>query len=673
MAGTITFTGLSSNMDFNSIIDALVSARRQAHIQPLEDWKALWEQKREAVSAIDSVLASFYTTVRGMDRTSEFLTRTATSSSTSVLTVTANSEAVPGTHTVVTNQLAQSETEAHRGIQNSIQYHAGVADQTAAINTSGSDKTFTYSYGGTTCTITVHDTDTLQDLRDDINADPGNPGVTAKIVTSGGQDHLVLVETTPDSTKVITIDPDEDMTLDGSDNTVNLSASTFTETVNASGTDKVFQLKYGSNDALSITVTTGTTLEGLRDLINAANAGVRAWVLDDGGTGSGARHLMLSGNNTGEDYTIQLNSGGATTLDGTSDTGDFTNGVGVFTETVTAQNAQLRIDGYPSGTWIERAGNHITDALAGVTMDLVTAGTATITIGTDKNTIIEKVEAFREAFNEVRTAILDATMYDAQTGEAGTLLGNYALQIVKSRLDSLVSSTAPGFRDPDDPYVNLQQLGFSTDVQYGSETEGLLVLDTSKLSAALDDDPDAVAKLFSSYFEGLTDSTQITFYSSLSTATAGIYEVEVDTDTEQGRFRLQDGDWGDWVALSGTSGDYSLTGTAGPERGLALHITHASGTGTHSAEVRLKNGVFTQISAEMEDLLSTSGPLETLDSNYSEIIDNTEARIAAEERRLAQYEELLKLRYARLDAYLEQMNSTQNFITQWAEKNSSSK
>lgn len=673
MAGTITFTGLSSNMDFNSIIDALVSARRKAHIQPLEDWKALWKQKREAVSAIDSVLASFYTTVRGMDRISEFLSRTAASSSTGVLTVTAQSEAVPGTHTVVINQLAQAETEAHRGIHNSIQYHAGVADQTAAINTSGSDKTFVYSYGGTTRTITVHDADTLQDLRDDINADPGNPGVTAKIVTTGGQDHLVLVETTPDSAKAITIDPDKNMTLDGTDNTINLTGSAFTETVNASGTDKIFQFKYGTNAAVSITVATGTTLEGLRNLINAANAGVKAWVLDDGGTGSGARHLMLSGNATGKGYTIQFDSGGATTLDGTGDTEDFTNAAGVFTETATAQNAQLRIDGYPSGTWIERASNHITDALAGVTLDLVTAGSATITIGTDKAAIIEKVEAFREAFNKVRTAILDATMYDPQTGETGTLLGNYALQIVKSRLDSLVSSTAPGFRDPDDPFVNLQQLGFSTDVQDGSETEGLLLLDTSKLSAALDNDPDAVAKLFSSYFEGLTDSTQITFYSTLSTATPGIYDVEVDADTQQGRFRLKNGEWGEWVALSGTSGDYHLTGVTGPERGLALHITCASGTGIHSAEVRLKNGVFTQISAEMEGLLSSSGPLETLDSNYSNIIENTEARIAAEERRLAQYEELLKLRYARLDAYLEQMNSTQNYITQWAQKNSTSK
>jgi flagellar hook-associated protein 2 len=672
MAGTITFTGMSADMDLNQVIDALVSARRQAHIQPLEDWKTLWETKQKAVNVVDSTLASFYSTIRGMDRINEFLTRTATSSTTGVLTVAANSEAVPGTHTIVANQLAQSETEVHRGIQNSIKFHAGVADQTDPINSSGSDKTFIYSYGGTTRTITVHDTDTLQNLRDDINADPGNPGVTAKIVTSGGQDHLVLVETTPDAAKVSSIDPDGDMTLDGTDDTTNLASSTFSETVNASGSDKILQLKYGTDAAVNITVTTGTTLEGLRNLINASPAGVRAWILDDGGTGSGARHLVLSGENTGEDYTIQLNSGGATTLDGTSDTENFTNGLGIFTETATARNAQFRLDGYPAGTWIERTTNHITDALNGVTMDLVAAGTATVTVGTDKTAVMEKVEAFREGFNQVRAVIINATMYDSETGETGPLLGNYALQIVKSRLDNLASEVAPGFRDPDDPYVNLQQLGFATDAQKGSETEGLLLLDTSKLSAALDDDPDAVAKLFSTYFEGLTNNAQVTFYSSLSTATPGIYDVEVDTNTQQGRFRLQGGDWGDWTALSGTSGNYYLTGTTAPERGLALYATYASGTGTHSAEVRLRNGVFTQISAEMGNLLSSTGPLETLTANYSDIIDNTEARIAAEERRLTQYEELLKLKYARLDAYLSKMNSTQNYLTQWSAKNSGS-
>ena len=671
MAGTISFPGMSSSQDFNSIIDALVAARRKARIEPLEKWQTQWEEKREVISGIDSTLSSFYTTVRSMDRLSEFLVRQASSSATSVLSASASSKALTGTHSIIVNQLAQAENEVHTGIQNSIQYHAGVDDKTASINSSGAAKTFKYSYNGTKITISVADGDTLETLVASINSDPSNPGVTAKIVTSDSQDHLVLVETSPDKTKAIVIDPDSDMTLDGTDSTVNLTSSTFTQTVNASGSAKVFQIKYGTDAAVDISVPTGTTVTGLRDLINAAAIGVTASVLDDGGTGSGSIHLVLRGQDTGSTFTILLNSGSGTTLNGTLDTEDFTDGAGIFTETASAQDAQIRVDGFPSGTYITRSTNVISDVIDGVTLTLAAAGTSTVTVTTDTDSILEKVEEFKDAFNAVRSAIIEATKYDAETGKAGTLLGNYALQIIKLRLDSLVSSAAPGFQDPDDAYISLGQVGFSTDTQDGSETEGLLILDTSVLSSALASNPDAVADLFASYLDGLTDSTDITFTSSLYTATAGTYDVEIDTVEEKGRFKIQGGDWRDWVALSGTSGNYTLTGVSGPERGIALSVKLASGTGTHTAQLRLKNGVIAEISNELENLLSTSGPLNTLDTNYAEIESNIEKRVSEEERRLALYEEMLQLRFARLDSYITTMTQIGNFLTSYSQSRSS--
>ena len=669
----ITFTGLSSNIDLNTIIDALVAARRSSQITPLENWKADWETKLESISAIDSALSSFYTTVRGMDRVNELLARTASSSNETVLTASANSDAVPGSHTVEVHQLAQAEKEVHRGIQNGIQYHSGVADKTASINASGTDKTFIYSYGGSTRTITVHSGDTLENLRDDINPDPGNPGVTAKIVTAGGKDHLVLVEAAPDGSKEIILDPNGNMTLDGTDGTTDFTTTTFAQTVNASGADKVFQYQYGSGSNISVTVATGATLQQLRDLINndGTNPGVRASILDDGGTGSAAMHLVLSGKDLGKDYTITLKTAVGTTLNGTSDTEDFTNGVGVFTEAMIAQNAQLRVDDYPPhpppDSWIERATNHVTDVIEGVTMELASAGNITLTVSTDTSATLEKIGAFKDAFNNVRTAIKEATLYDAKTGKAGSLLGNYAVQIIQSKLDAIVTATAPGF-STSDTYRNLQQLGFSTDVTEGSKTEGLLLLDTTILTAALNSNPDAVVDVFSAYFKGLSNDSQIAYQSSLPSITsAGIYDVEVDTATTQGRFKLStEATWHDWIALTGSSGDYTLTGAAGyAEKGLALHITYASGTGTHSAVVQLKNGVVTQMGLELENLLSTSGPLNTLDGSYNDIVTNIEKRIAQETNRLNNYQALLRKRFVRLDAYMNQMTQLGNYLTQY--------
>lgn len=668
MAGTISFPGLSGDQDFGSIIDALVSAGRKARVTPLENWKTQWENKIDVISEIDSALSSFYTTVRSMDRLTELLVRQASSSSSSVFTATASSRAATGTNSIVVNQLAQAETEVHAGITNSIQYHSGVSSAASSINDSGSDKTFKYSYNGATITITVNNGDTLNDLVGDINADPSNPGVTAKVVNADGADHLVLVETTPDSAKAIVIDPDSDMTLDGTGGTVDFTASTFVQTINASGVNKVFQIKYGSNDAVDITVPTGTTLTGLRDLINAAGMGVRASVLDDGGTGSGSLHLVLRGEATGSANMIVLNSGSGTTLDGSSDTEDLTETL--FSETASARDAEIRVDGFPSGSWIKRSGNTISDVIEGVTLTLAGTGTASLTVTTDTSAMIEKVEEFKDAFNNVRSIIREATKYDEDTGKTGTLLGNYALQIVKLKLDALAAGAAPGFQNPEDPYITLQQVGFSTDATEGSETEGLLLLDTSVLSEALASNPDAVADLFSAYLDGITDSTDITFSSALYTATAGSYDVEINTDTGEGRFKLEGGDWGDWIALSGSSGNYTLTGVSGPEKGIALSVKLTSGTGTHSAQLRLKNGIITQMGFEMEDLLSSSGPLNTITDNYNDIIENIENRIEQEERRLDLYEEMLELRFARLDAYISKMMQVSSFVSSFAQKSS---
>ena len=97
----------------------------------------------------------------------------------------------------------------------------------------------------------------------------------------------------------------------------------------------------------------------------------------------------------------------------------------------------------------------------------------------------------------------------------------------------------------------------------------------------------------------------------------------------------------------------------------------ASDTGTHTAQLRLKNGVIAEISNELENLLSTSGPLNTLDTNYAEIESNIEKRVSEEERRLDLYEEMLQLRFARLDSYITTMTQIGNFLTSYSQSRSS--
>jgi flagellar hook-associated protein 2 len=59
--------------------------------------------------------------------------------------------------------------------------------------------------------------------------------------------------------------------------------------------------------------------------------------------------------------------------------------------------------------------------------------------------------------------------------------------------------------------------------------------------------------------------------------------------------------------------------------------------------------------SEMYDLMSSSGPINSLKKNYNNVIDNLDDRIAAEEDRLKVYENMLKKRFAQLDAYISRM------------------
>ena len=549
---TITFSGISSGIDADAIVNALIEAERQTRIAPLENIKSQWEEKVSAMQEINSKLLSLYTVTKSMDTEAEFLVRTATSSDDDVLTASATSQAQVGSHTVVVNQLARVEKEVHTD---------GESSEDAVVNSSGSTQTFQYNYaGGSTISVDVPDGTTLEELKDLINNDPNNPGVTASILYDGTNYHLVLTGNDMGANNTIVVDPDSTATLTG-----------------------------------------------------------------------------------------------------------YTNGK--FTESQAASNAQIRVDGYPPDPdWIERTTNEINDVITGVTLYLKDTGTVSLTISTDRDAIKEKVNDFIDAFNEVRSTIMGYTYYDSDTGESGILNGNYATQIVKARLDNIVTRSQPGFLDGEEAYINLAQVGFYTDTEEGSATEGLLFLDESTFDDALNDDPDAVAELFAANFKGVTDDNRITYYSRTSNTQPGIYDVEINTDTEQGRFRPEGEDWHPWVALEGSSGDYYLTGETGyAEEGLALYTTYGSGTGTHSAQVRLKNGVAAELSRELDDLTSASdGPFNVIEENYNDIIDNLENKIAREEDRLEQYENRLRESFSRLEAFLSRMDTLSSYLTQLA-------
>ncbi|MEW6659157.1 MAG: flagellar filament capping protein FliD [Thermodesulfobacteriota bacterium] len=550
---SITFSGLGSSVDFQSIIDKLVSVE-SASINRYESWKSEWNDKITALETLNTKLTDFRTLAASMDTLTQFVDKTAASSDTSVLTVSASTTASSGTHSVLVNQLAQNEVEAHQGL----------AASTTVINSSGSAKVFAFSYaGGAAVSISVADGATLADLASAINSSGANPGVTATVMDMGAS--------------------------------------------------------YGAT----------------------------------------RYRLLLQGKDTGSTNSITIDDA-LTTLDGTGGTENFESTT--FTQTQAAQDAQIRVDGYPPGTWIERSTNTISDVITGVTLKLVSSSATAVqvTITDDTSAMQDKIESLVEQYNDVVANIKEQTKYDSTTGQAGILLGNYAVEIVKSALNSIGTGNAPGFQDPDDPYLNLAMIGITTDSDESSDTFGQLLIDDTALEEALNDNPDGVANLMAAYFQGVSDDTSgnITYYSAIPGITEpGIYEV---TATVSGGVLTGGTINGHAATISGDT----LTGQSGyPEYGLAVKINLVDGN--YSGTVRLQMGKSGQFSEKLDDLLSvTSGPLNILINNYQDIIDSIDEKIEAEQRRVDGIRSRLTTQFANVDSILSTLNQQSEYLSQ---------
>ncbi len=259
-----------------------------------------------------------------------------------------------------------------------------------------------------------------------------------------------------------------------------------TGTTVVTGSAKTFSYIYGGTRA-SIDVAADATLSDLVGLINndTNNPGVTASILNDGLGLSTSYHMVLTGRNTGAAYTI------------TDITDTFTGGTfssDDFTTTQEAQNSMLKVDGYPSDTYqdIQRSTNSVSDVIDGVTLSLVDSGSATVSITEDLATIRTTIETFVSGVNFVLDYIKDQTEYDEDTGEAGTMIGNYSYQIVQHRINDILTDAVPGLTDGVDTYVHLAQIGISTNPDNGGKWE----IDSTTLNNALSSDLEAVSKLF---------------------------------------------------------------------------------------------------------------------------------------------------------------------------------
>ncbi|MEJ8811111.1 flagellar filament capping protein FliD [Variovorax ureilyticus] len=282
---------------------------------------------------------------------------------------------------------------------------------------------------------------------------------------------------------------------------------------------------YSSRTAKSLTIDSpNNTLTGIRDAINAANAGVTASIVNDG-SGTPYR-LVLNSTTTGETSSMRISVNGDAALQ--SLMGNDPAGTQNLKQTVAAQNAKLDVNGIA----ITSTTNTVKEAIQGTTLTLVQTGTTGLSMKANTSTVTSAINDFVKAYNSLQSTAKSLTAYDTDTNTGGALVGDTTLRNIMNRVRQVLAT--PQSTGANDLKV-LNEIGVAF------QKDGTLLVDSTKLASALDTNLEGVSNLFASGtgstsgFGKQLDSLITDFTKtggSLSVATDGVTATIKDLDEQ---------------------------------------------------------------------------------------------------------------------------------------------
>ncbi len=298
----------------------------------------------------------------------------------------------------------------------------------------------------------------------------------------------------------------------------------------------------------SITITDGT-LKGVRDAINAAGMGVNAAIINDG------THFRLAlsskdGAASSMEITVADDDGNNSDPSGLSLL-SFNATANHMAQTGAGQDAQLTLNGIA----LTSASNVLTSAVSGLDITLKSAGNTSLSVTRDNATARGSINAFVESYNTLNKTMNDLSAYDPDTKRSGALQGDVTLLSIRSRLNAIIGNPVAGL-STDAPYRVLADIGITR-----SSIDGAMVIDSTKLDAALTDHPQAVASLFGEV--GVTTDNQIDYVSAEPETQVGTSAINITSLATQGQY-------------SGSAAT-NLTITAGINDAIDLTIDGVSG------------------------------------------------------------------------------------------------
>ncbi len=669
---TLRLPGLLTGIDTAKLIEQLMVIERRS-LNVYEERISIWEERQDALSTLESKLSNLRSSVRALSDADELRAFSVASSDTDKLTADASYNAFEGNHTVIINQLANAERWVHT---NGLEY---AEDYVGA-------GTFIYSYNHKETIITTTATTTLEGLVGLINNDANNPGVTASLLYYNDAYHLVLngndagsdyeISINASSTEVWAPDteqPDHTFTVDGGNATLSTKITELDQFTGSLGTGDKITITGKDHSGVDITpveltVTSNTKLTHLISEINDAFDGVAKATLingqiiltDDIYGASGLEIGLSFTQGTGSTADLGLptmaveTEGGSTSASGLNDNFEPAD----FTETQSAQDSEIRVDGYPPGAWISRSSNTIDDVISGVVLhlhDTTDAGGEELTLTRDIQSVKDKLTKMVDAYNFAVEYIKEKTGYNDVLKTAGLLMGDYVVSTIRQQIRTPLITQTNGFIEDIDTFLTPAHIGFELD------REGVLSLDMNVLDEAIAEDYMSVLAIIGADKTGSSDSNTIEFYGAHSDyTTAGSYDVEVVVSggaITSAKIKLSTESTYRDATYSGNiiTGDSTFDDNGDPmypENALQLSVD-LSQDGTFTATVRVKQGFTGAIEDALDKMLKvTTGSIQIDQKHVDNQIEYLQDKIEDEEYRLTKREERLIAQFSRLEKNL---------------------
>lgn len=423
------------------------------------------------------------------------------------------------------------------------------------------------------------------------------------------------------------------------DTTVGTGSLTITLGSYASGTNTFTN----NADKTPVTINIGAgqqTLDGIKQAINEADAGVTASIVNDG---AGSR-LVLTSKETGAINGFKLE---VTDSDGNNtDTTGLSRlaydptaaaGAGKNADTLqVAQNANFTINNLP----VSKASNTVTDAVAGLTLNLKAQTTSPINleVGLDDTALKTTLDGFVAAYNKIRGNLKDQQQKDATLSRETT-----------------PSTLERGLRNILREQVAQYGIGLS-DIGLSFDKDGVLSLNKTKLDTAVAADPSILEKVFAN--TATTTDARVKYLGANNMTQEGTFAVNVSTAYDGSNTIA-----GTINGVAGTGVGNTLTGATGdPSEGLQFSVVQ--GASGNMGTITFSKGLAERLSDWIGSLTDEGGTLvsrtDGLTSRKSRL-DDQEDRLNL---RLEQVEKRYRAQFSALDSMLASMQQTSSYLSQ---------